>query len=288
MTDGDGDRFTLDELRDCAPRLGYAYRGLVPGGGENRRHTPGWMSCWLVDVGWAEVRFEDGRSARAGVGEWLLCPPVVPRYQIFPREAEILSLAFHLPLPPDLDPHRHLPLRLGLEAGGALRIEAEAIVEILGGHVAERTIRYRAETLALADWLRLQQALSAFVAAWGEQVFRLGDARAVELDPRVREAHQVLAARPRMGPVPYDVLELRTGLGRVQLDRLFKQALGRSPKQALDRLCLERVLRRLDDPRRPIKAIAAELGFTDSSHLCRWFARQVGSSPERYRRSAVV
>lgn len=288
MADPDPSLWPLERLRAAVPQLGYAYRGLVPGGGRTSRHTPGWCSCWLVDRGWAAVRFEDGREARAGVGEWLLCPPLLPRYQIFPPEAEILSLSFHLPLPPGIDLHRHLPLVRPAERDDPLRAPAERVVAALGGYTVGGSIRYRRPALALDDWFEALRHLTAFVAAWHQAVLGGHSEPANELDGRVRDALQVLATNPRMGSVPYDALGERTGLGRVQLDRLFRQHLGRSPKQALDRLCLERVLRRLDDPTRLIKAIATELGFTDSSHLCRWFARHTGLSPQRYRREGAV
>lgn len=277
----------LAQLRAVAPQVGYAYRGRVPGHGKSNRHTPAWCSCWLIDAGWAEVQFDDGRQARAEPGEWLLCPPMATRYQIFPAEAEILSLSFHLPFPPEVDLQHALPRVVGSGVDDPLRPPAERMIAELGGHTDLGVIRYRHEDVDLGRWLRAQHHLTAFVAAWHDVVF--GDApEAQAIDQRVREAQQVLASRPRMGPVPYDVLQARTGLGQVQLDRLFKQALGRSPKQELDRLCLERVLRRLDDPGRPVKAIASELGFTDSSHLCRWFAKRTGLSPQRYRREGAV
>jgi len=247
--------WTLDQLRSTSPQFGFAYRGLVPGHGRSARTTPGWFACWLVDRGWAEVRYDDGRRLRATAGEWLLNAPMVSRLQSFEARAEILA--------------------------------AERIVAELGGQSGLEGGRSSGDGLGLGRWLRLQRHLAEFVVAWYEAVFGEAGPSGDDLDHRVREAVTALALRPRMGPVPYDALTLRTGLGRVQLDRLFKDQLGRSPKQELDRLCLERVLRRLDDPGRALKTIAAELGFTDTSHLCRWFARQVGTSPQRYRREAA-
>jgi len=280
--------WTLDQLRSTSPQFGFAYRGLVPGHGRSARTTPGWFACWLVDRGWAEVRYDDGRRLRATAGEWLLNAPMVSRLQSFEARAEILSLSFHLPAPPGFRPGDHLPLRLHAGEVDPMREAAERIVAELGGQSGLEGGRSSGDGLGLGRWLRLQRHLAEFVVAWYEAVFGEAGPSGDDLDHRVREAVTALALRPRMGPVPYDALTLRTGLGRVQLDRLFKDQLGRSPKQELDRLCLERVLRRLDDPGRALKTIAAELGFTDTSHLCRWFARQVGTSPQRYRRESAV
>ncbi|MDA3963743.1 MAG: helix-turn-helix domain-containing protein [Planctomycetota bacterium] len=278
--------FSIAQLRASTPTLGYAYRGLVPGHGRSLRYTPAWFSCWYVDVGRAEVRFEDGRVARAEPGEWLLTPPMSPRYQIFPSGAEILSLAFHMPLPPGVDVDAVLPMRVATNHAADLVAPAMAVVAALGG---AHSPAYLSDTVHvdLGRWLRIQQHVGAFAVAWHDRVFA-NDLGVSVLDPRLRDACTLLAAQARMGAVPYPNLQARTGLGRVHLDRLFKQALGRSPKQELDRLCLQRVLRRLDERARPVKAIAAELGFTDSSHLCRWFAKRTGMSPERYRRTGLV
>lgn len=288
-TPGDGlvssQHFTSDEQRPCRPELMFAYRGLVPGHGRSDRHTPGWFSSWRVDEGWAEVRFATGAPLRADVGEWLLCPPYLPRYQTFPRGARIISVAFQMSAPAGVDLGVGMPLVLGVRAGAALTTPARDLLARLGPVATsdqDQRLRHR---LTLVDWLGAQQALTAFVAAWLHA--RGGEApSATAQDQRVRAARAALTVDARMGPVPYAALERRTGLGRVHLDRLFKAVLGATPKQELDRLCLERVLYRLADPERPVKAIAREVGFTDSSHLCRWFARRVGLSPERYRRQA--
>jgi AraC-like DNA-binding protein len=138
------------------------------------------------------------------------------------------------------------------------------------------------QALSLSSWLTALQDLCRFIQAWHEAIAAPQDARP-SVDIRVIAAQQILAADPRMGPVPYARLSERTGLSQVHLDRLCREYLGHSPKAELDRLCLERVMRRLADPQRPLKAIALDLGFTDSSHLCRWFRKRSGQSPERYR-----
>lgn len=283
MASAGGVLFSADQLRPCRPELVFAYQGLVPGHGRTGRYAPGWFSSWRVDVGWAEVRFDGAAPLRAGPGEWLLCPPFRPRDQTFPDGARICSIAFQLTAPAGVDLAVGLPLVPHARATAGLAGPARELVTRWcdGGGDGGRRQR---ERLALGDWLDVQRSLAAFVGAW---LIARGDPGADAIaDGRVRAARAVLAAAARMGPVPYAALERRTGLGRVQLDRVFKAALGTTPKGELDRLCLERVLHRLADPEVPIKRIAAEFGFTDSSHLCRWFALRVGMAPERYRRQA--
>jgi transcriptional regulator GlxA family with amidase domain len=167
-----------------------------------------------------------------------------------------------------------------------LRAPALALVEALSGIATPDAPRQRHQ-VSFAGWLAAQQALAAFIVIW-MRTWDLTPGEEIATDPRVRLAQVHLASNARIDHVPYDDLATTTGLGRVQLDRLFKQQLGRSPKAELDRLCLERVLRRLADRSRSLKGIASELGFTDTSHLCRWFRRLSGVSPEQHRRSAAL
>jgi len=282
-------RYPWFELAATRPELRYAYRGLVPGRGSHGTFSPAWFSCWLVEQGTATVLFTDGRRIQAEEGQWLLCPPYVARDQFFPAGASIISVAFHLPLPPGCDPTRALPLVVTeAEAVAALQEPAVAMLSVLNDSAApDRGDRRVLAELDLGSWLAAQRHLAAFVAVW----FGLwGDATATPasvarpLDARVRTARTLIGADARMAAVPYARIQERTGLSRVHLDRLFASELGHSPKEELDRRLLERVLRRIADPHRPLKAIAHELGFADSSHLCRWFRRRTGQSPERHRR----
>lgn len=282
MDDHIESRFAVQDLRNSRPELAFAYRGLVPGPGQWGNHAPGWFSCWLIEQGWAEVVFPDGPTVRAGVGQWLLLPSHRVRQQRFPRGANILSIAFQLVLPAVMSSGGALPMLLPRGEGAELTQAAESLLASCAQRDEQAEQLRVPATLGLRQWFALQTALMAFTGAWCARV--LGDAPLGKgLDPRVAEARRLLATMPRMGTVPYDVLRRRTGLSRVQLDRLFREQLGHSPKEELDRRCLERVQRRLVDPTLPIKAIAAELGFTDSSHLCRWFTRRTGMSPQRHR-----
>lgn len=272
-----------DALHPGRPHLHFAYRGVVPANGRGD-HRPAWFGCWLVDEGWAEIHVAGSPTLRAEAGEWLLCPPVLRRRQEFAPGTHIASIAFRMPSPEGLDLAAGLPLVLAGRRAAALTGPANVLIERWCETRDAHGDRQARRPLALVEWVAVQQALATFIDAWLA-------ARGVALphqvrDQRVRMALAVLAAQVRMGAVPYAALERRTGLGRVQIDRLFKRLLGSSPKAELNRLCLERVLDRLADPTLPIKRIAAELRFTDSSHLCRWFSERVGISPERYRREA--
>lgn len=277
----------LTPVTAARPDLRFAYRGAVPTGGSHR-HTPVWYSAWLIEHGWAEVRGDDSDPVRAQEGSWLCCAPYVPRYQVFAPGAAILSIAFHLVLPEEARPDAGMPRVLDqADVVARLRDPALDLIRGLYGHVDPQPERRYPTEVPVGEWLLAQAALARFCAVW------LGATATPappppRLDPRLIDARALLAENPRMGKVPYDRLCRHAGLSRVHLDRLFHAGLGCSPKAELDRLCFERVLRRLADPHRPIKGIAAELGFTDTSHLCRWFRKRSGQSPEMHRAAMVV
>jgi AraC-like DNA-binding protein len=66
--------------------------------------------------------------------------------------------------------------------------------------------------------------------------------------------------------------------------RLFKQEAGVTPYRFLIRARIRRAVALLLDTRRPITAIAFEVGFGDLSNFIHVFRREVGRSPRDFRR----
>lgn len=280
--------YTLADLAEARLELRYAYRGPVPQGGQGGRYTPPWYSCWMVDRGWAEVHFDDGRHVRAYEGQWLLCPPYAVRQQDFSANAQIISVAFHPRLPLGALADLQLPVVLS-DAAHCQPLTAAALQLLadLHGHAGADPQRRTSSELNMHTWFAIQRSLSHFCLLWMDRAFPLQNQPSTA-DPRLTQAQTILAHEAHMGPVPYDRLTASTGLGRVQLDRLFKQHVGHSPKAERDQRCLERVLRRLANPTLALKTIAHELQFTDTSHLCRWFRQHTGRSPEQHRRLTPI
>ena len=264
---------TLSAWADRSLRLNYAYRGLVPGYGRSHQISPSWYSNWFIDEGWAEIRI-GGRRVRAQTGEWLLCPPWVERYQSFATGSRILSVAFAFDWPIADLVQSGLPLVLGRRDGRDLeRAGGELIRRIYGTDGAEHAASAQ-QPLSTSAWLSVLGGLTVFLRAWLQQVGREIESTSMTLDQRVQQARRHLLWQPQLRPVPYADLTELTGVGRVQLDRLFRSELDASPKTILDRAVLQRVVEHLADRERPIKAIADECGFTDTSHLCKWFAKR--------------
>lgn len=73
-----------------------------------------------------------------------------------------------------------------------------------------------------------------------------------------------------------------TGVDRFRLTRAFKAAYGLAPHAYLVQLRLAKARRLLASGEQPA-AVAVELGFSDQSHLGRWFVRAYGLTPAMYR-----
>lgn len=74
------------------------------------------------------------------------------------------------------------------------------------------------------------------------------------------------------------------GRGLQAFSLAFSRALGLTPKAYVDQRLNEELVRRLVTTDAPVKAIAAELGFSDEYSFNRYCSRMNGMPPSRYRR----
>ena len=81
-------------------------------------------------------------------------------------------------------------------------------------------------------------------------------------------------------------LAAAAGRSRFAVHRAFTSAYGMAPGDYQRQLRL-RAARRLIGQGRPISEAAADAGFSDQSHLTRWFLRCYGITPGGYRRAAL-
>lgn len=80
-----------------------------------------------------------------------------------------------------------------------------------------------------------------------------------------------------------DELATVTGVDRFRLSRAFKASFGLAPHAYLVQLRLSLARKLLRQGLAPA-SVATELGFSDQSHLGRWFRRTYGLSPAAYRK----
>ncbi|WP_017905896.1 AraC family transcriptional regulator [Pseudomonas asplenii] len=101
--------------------------------------------------------------------------------------------------------------------------------------------------------------------------------------PRVAQrAREYLHAHLQQD-VSLDDLATVTGVDRFRLTRAFKSAYGLPPHAYLVQLRLARARQLLARGEQPA-TVAMNLGFSDQSHLGRWFVRAYGLTPAAYRK----
>ncbi|MGE3806699.1 MAG: AraC family ligand binding domain-containing protein [Gemmataceae bacterium] len=98
--------------------------------------------------------------------------------------------------------------------------------------------------------------------------------------PRVKAACEYLEAN-LSGQPTLDELAAIAGVTRFHFLRLFRRTTGLPPHQYLLNLRVEEARRQLRQGVPPAQ-VAVALGFTDQSHLNRYFKRQIGLTPGRY------
>jgi AraC-like DNA-binding protein len=101
----------------------------------------------------------------------------------------------------------------------------------------------------------------------------------------VRRVREYLDANTRRNVALEDLSDL-SGLSPYHLIRVFRQELGLSPHAYFEQVRIHRA-RRLLKEGLPIADVAADLGFTDQSHLSRHFKKLTGVTPGAYRRATT-
>lgn len=84
-------------------------------------------------------------------------------------------------------------------------------------------------------------------------------------------------------PLTVEKLAERLGVGRRQLERRFREALGLTPSGADKSIRVAQARFLLESGNRSVTQIAAETGFCDVSHLIRVFREREGVTPEAWR-----
>ena len=84
-------------------------------------------------------------------------------------------------------------------------------------------------------------------------------------------------------PILVEDVAGRVGVSRRQLERLFRETLGRTPGAEIQRLRLERAKELLAQSDLPVAEIAATSGFGTAEYLATLFKQATGLTPLRYR-----
>jgi len=103
-------------------------------------------------------------------------------------------------------------------------------------------------------------------------------------DPRIASAVQLIRQHAHHYLKVSDI-EKQLDISRSLLNRLFKQVVGRSPKQEILRIQIETAKRMLVDSDMPVYTICDKVGFQETKYFIAVFRKSTGMTPRAYRLS---
>lgn len=242
--------------------------------------------AWYLRAGEVRIATKAG-TLTAHAGQWLFLPPEIHRHD-FSDGASLISVRFFCQWPSGenlfaphagfvLDGARHPAL--AKTAGALARLVAREQPGPHYGH-ARRAAGY-------PQFLRIQRMFLDWLGAWFDANLAVGARPARHTgDPRVQSVARALDDAPFNSGFPRTAIAGSSGIGVVQLNRLFRAQFQLTPFQYWERRRLETARLWLETDTAPVKALAARLGFRSDSHFTVWFKRQTGISPGRYRARA--
>lgn len=107
-------------------------------------------------------------------------------------------------------------------------------------------------------------------------------------DPHVAQAARLIRTHATSATVSMKQLLAQVPVSRSALFRRFKEQLGRSPKQEMTRVRLERAKDLLRNSTLAVATIAERVGYTEAKHFIPVFRRAMGVTPLRYRKTSAV
>lgn len=241
-------------------------------------------SAWLVLEGEARVD-HGGATHRAGPGMWMF-PKPGKRNQSFSGDFHFLSVTIRWQWPGG----RHLfdeGLTRTLESADApwLETAARELIRQVSETTPHDHYHIGRHPVTLAQSARLFELAGGWASMFIRAMDHLGvkpdtgangDPRVVGLLAKLREASAL--------PLPdRGALAAAAGVSSRQLDRLLKNATGKTLAENHDAFRFERARSGLLERGLRVKEVASESGFDDLSSFSRWFSKHAGCSPRSFR-----
>lgn len=270
----------LEQWQQARKRLRWAYAGPLDNPPNHLRPFED-SGAWLVVSG--EARIKIGETwVIAGAGEWLIPPPHGSTEQRFASGTNLVSIRFVFTWP-DGRPvfERGLPVKLANLKFPALRTAATQLVTACGNPSPAHGPGLHQNPVDVSRFLRIERAFAEFLIEWAFALRENGvePMPGQPIDQRVREGLRLLQEQNLSNAR----LARELGLSISQLDRIFMQQIGQTPRAYREQRRLERVREALRHTNETIKSIGYAAGFKRLSHFSAWFARHTGTSARRYR-----
>lgn len=264
-----------------------AYEGEPPPVHRHAHAVNGFYSFWLVQSGGVLLQGKFGKI-RLKQAEWIFFPPFLSKRQDFDEGTRILSVGFEATWSDGIPwMEFNSPLTGRKQGRNGLITKARRILTAFSS--GSRQVPVQDRRIDLAGIACLQSRLYSFLESLTPLVLKNGGRLMLSEahNPRIYPLISELRMKPGIHPLPFGRWREMVGLSRVQIDRLFRAELGYTPKELGNRFLLASLKRELVTGRSSLKELAARFGFSDSSHLCRWFRRRASMSPEQFRRYGV-
>jgi AraC-like DNA-binding protein len=267
--------------------LAWVYEGEVPRENLCGDYRPDHLGAWLLLKGSAVLK-QPGRTVHAKVGQWLI-PWPGQRHQEFSDDAHILSVRFKAHWP-DGKPLFDSGLSVVFDAADYPGLErvARELLACSRRHVITRAGAVPSISLTLGDFVGMQVAVLPWIDEYTRTLCALGlrPTRIGVDDERVLDTLQRLDAYPLSCRLRESNIASEVGLGVSQLVRIFREAMGATPKQYFDQRRRAFCQSMLSSTSVPIKEISYSLGFTRLSDFSAWFKHNFNISPRSFRQNS--
>lgn len=262
-------------------RLGlfWIYAGEFPRGARSGPSSAVPFRVWGIQKGQVRITYRTGTLV-GGPGDWLVLPELPLGHVIAPGST-LVSLALDTAAGDGgmLGGLRPTCIRGGAPALTTAVAALQAWAAEHGTVLQSRQMRFAAMTAAQYG---AQQALLWQIAGLLLDLAPADDGQAS--DPRLRLLLDLLE-RSSDAAFPRPALLARTcGLSWRRIQQLCREQWDETPRGLHDRLRTRAAVRRLAQPTAAIKETAHAVGFASADRFSHWFKRQVGVSPQAWRR----
>lgn len=274
----------LEEWSSLHPQLFWIYRGDVHPLGRHVTTGDPRRIAWLMIEGSVDVKSRTGRW-RAGPGEWMF-PPGYGREQHFSPGARILSVSFRIDWPGGRSLYDPSP---GYVAAAAdfprLERAATALWRTVERRFPDSSNHLFLESGTLDAHWEIGRLFLDWLRAYADAMARLGAPtwRPHAADGRLGRALLAIEQHPLHRPFRERDLAISSGVSVPHLHRLFGRHAGTTPRTRYEERRHQTATMLLAQTDRPLKAIAADLGFSSPAHFSRWFRAKSGCAPSAYR-----
>ncbi|WP_269541100.1 helix-turn-helix domain-containing protein [Cerasicoccus fimbriatus] len=243
------------------------------------------LSAWLIMRGTLSIGEKIPETI--GSGNWVFASHKNVSRE-FSDDAEILSVKFDMQWPDGLTMFEHEHV-LTVASSKFPDLERAALAMLRSSkrwHLSEGNMM-QFQSLSLRQFLRMNQLFQAWLLAYVGFMEHVGQQPRYSRheDARMMKAKELIDAHPLSVRLSLTGLASRIGLSFGHADTLFHATFGQTMRSYFD---LRRYLAAqhwLEHSGKPIKEIAYELGFNDSTAFTHWFRKKSGFSPTAYRRA---